>query len=85
MGKGYSDIMSTLQSFLSENMRIRTRFIIVSRHLVVRNRCDPSVVLSQETSEVKDNTLMLLFNNAIDVVSYDDAYMALTRLTSYPT
>ena len=51
----------------------------------MHNRCDPSVILFQETSEVKDNTLMLLFNNAIDVVAYDDAYMALTRLTSYPT
>jgi nuclear pore complex protein Nup160 len=29
--------------------------------------------------------LMLLFNNAIDVANYDDAYMAFTRLTNYQT
>ena len=28
---------------------------------------------------------MLLFNNAIDVASYDDAYSALTRLNNYET
>jgi hypothetical protein len=28
---------------------------------------------------------MLLFNNAIDIASYDDAYMALTHLTNYET
>jgi nuclear pore complex protein Nup160 len=28
---------------------------------------------------------MLLFNNAIDIASYDDAYTALTQLTNYET
>ena len=28
---------------------------------------------------------MLCFNNAVDIASYDDAYMALTKLTNYET
>jgi hypothetical protein len=28
---------------------------------------------------------MLLFNNAIDIASYDDAYMALSRITNFET
>ena len=43
------------------------------------------MMLIQETSEVKDNILMLLFNNAVDVADYDDAYMTLTQLANYQT
>ena len=28
---------------------------------------------------------MILFNNAIDIASYDDAYMALSRISNFET
>lgn len=32
---------------------------------------------------MKDSLSMVLFNNAIDIASYDDAYMALSRISNF--
>ena len=34
---------------------------------------------------MKDNLSMVLFNNAIDIANYDDAYMALSRICNFET
>lgn len=39
----------------------------------------------QESSNTKDNLLMLSFSNAIEIAQYDDAYTALTKLNNYET
>ena len=45
----------------------------------------PNYIDIKGSTEDRDALLMLMFSNAVDIANYDDAYMALTRLTNYET